>query len=153
MRSGKKFSKVGRPSLLEQKLGPRPAYLQASNSDVSEALAQSLASSISAHKEWLADVQIEAFGIGTTSGRRNGAKATHLRAKAFQDYIRRNYSHLFLLGNNSEIERRIYRAEAQKGDSAWSDEIWCNGADGHSPHNPKPGSLRKLLPKIISGKG
>lgn len=101
----------------------------------------------------MADVKIRAFGVGATSGRKDGAKAMHLRAKAFQDYIRRNYYQLFSMGNYSEIERRIYRAEAKKGDSAWSDEIWGNGADGYRPYKPKPGSLRKLLPKIISGKG
>lgn len=154
MRSGKKFTKVGRPTLLEQKMGPRPAYLSATTSELAQALEQSLRNGTPAHKQWVADEQFKAVGVGLTAGRKDGGDATHRRAEALRGYILRNHGKLLVPGNYSDIERRILRAESKREDGGWTDNLWPNGSDsGKRPYKPKPGSLRKILAQMISGKG
>jgi hypothetical protein len=154
MKSGKKFKKIGRPTLLEQKLGARPAHLSPAESHAALALAQSLQSYTPGHQEWMAEVKSNAVGVGLTNGRRKGGIATSQRGQALREYITRNYGDLFVIKNCSHIATRILRAESNRGEDCWTDSGWNNGADtGKSKYIPKHSSLRKLLPKLIFGKG
>lgn len=154
MRSGKKFTKVGRPTLLEQKMGQRPAHLPYSDSDLARTLAENLRSHTPAHKEWVADAKLQGAGFGLTKARKAGGDAIRRRAEELRDYIRRNHGHLLVAGKYSDIARRILRAESKREGGGWMDILWTNGSDsGKRPYKPKLGSLRKIVAEMISGKG
>lgn len=154
MRSGKKFLRAGRPNSLEQEIGSRPAHLLSLASDVTLAFKEGLRSDSPAHKEWLADARLNGVGIGLTAGRKAGGEATRSRAIALQNYLKRNHSDLFVLENYSTMARKIITAEAKREGVGWMDAEWFNGTDiGKPRYIPKYDSLRKLLFKMISGKG
>jgi hypothetical protein len=155
MKSGGKFKKTGRPSLLEQNIKESiPDHLRNISCSVTEALESSIGVGSVARAEWVADRKIDAVGMGLTTGRQAGGQATKKKTAELKKYLERCHQELLIPGNFSAIAKKILRREASEADGGWSDQDWLNGADGSiKRHVPSHSSLRRIVAEIISGKG
>lgn len=154
MKSGKKFKRAGAPTLLEQQIGPMPEFLRNVPCSVMQALDSSIGKNSIAGREWALDTKAAAVGKGLTTGRESGGSAVKTKSIDLQNYIRRNHEELLVEGNYSEIARKILHRESLKPNGGWSDKDWLNGEDGAlSRIDPKESNLRRVVAKLIPGKG